>query len=630
MSRSLFKPLLALMLALALGPQGARAELLVLSYHDIRDDVAAKGDPDAYAVSTANFAQHLDWLQANGYRPVSVQAVLDARAGRRALPERAVLLTFDDGLRSAYTRAFPLLRAYGFPALVAPVTRWLELPAGEVVPYGPRDFTAEDFLTWAQLREMHDSGLVEIASHSHDLHRGVPGNPAGSQTPAAVTRIWSAQGGYEGDAAWRARIDADLAASSALIERHTGRAPRVIVWPYAAYNRAANDIAHARGMILSFDLEGRSQEADLGQQGQTEAGKESLASLARLLMHRNPDVRDFAGELHRDLSRDGVRAIQVDLDYVYDPDPAQTERNLDLLVQRIHDIGPSHVFLQAFADPDGDGAADALYFPNRHLPMRADLFGRVAWQLRTRARVRVFAWLPVLGYKLADPALQGELRIAATDPREIPRLDPGDVRTRAIVGEIYADLARHAHFDGLLFHDDAYLRDDEIPHYGDGIPAQRTAALVEFTHALKAAAEQWRPRLVTARNLFARPVQEPESEAWFAQRLDAFLAAYDFTALMAMPQLEQAADPERWMQALVAGVAATPGGLERTLFELQTVDWNRRQPIAPDVLKAQVRALVAAGVRHLGYYPDDFIGDQPPLPAAREAMSAREFPYLER
>lgn len=627
MSRALV--LMLALLAWACWPHAARADLLVLSYHDIRDDVAPKGDPDAYAVSTANFARHLDWLHGNGYRPVSVQAVLDARAGRGALPERAVLLTFDDGLRSAYTHAFPLLRAYGFPALVAPVTGWMDLAEGEAVPYGPRDFTREDFLTWAQLREMQDSGLVEIGSHSHDLHRGVTGNPFGNQMPAAVTRLWNADTGYESDADWHARIHADLATSSALIERHTGRAPRVMVWPYAAYNRAATDIAHALGMTLSFDLEGRSQQGDLGQQGEREAGQDSLDSLARLLMHRNPDVRDFAGELRRDLSRDGLRAIQVDLDYVHDEDPVQMARNLDALVQRIHEIRPSHVFLQAFADPDGDGAADALYFPNRHLPVRADLFSRVAWQLRTRAGVRVFAWLPVLGYELADPALQRELRIAAHDPAEIPRLDPADPRALAIVEDIYADLARHAHFDGLLFHDDAYLRDDEVPHYGDGVPARRTAGLVDFTLALKASAERWRPKLVTVRNLFARPVLEPESEAWFAQRLDAFLEAYDFTALMAMPQLENAEDPERWMQALVAAVATTSGGLERALFELQTIDWRSQRPIAPDVLRSQVRALLAAGVRHLGYYPDDFISDHPPLPAAREAMSAREFPYVE-
>lgn len=620
----------AVLLALLSVLAPARASLLVLSYHDIRDDVAPKGDPDPYAVSTTNFAQHLDWLRAHGYQAVSVQAVLDARAGRAALPDKAVLLTFDDGLRSAYTHVFPLLRAYNWPALVAPVTRWVELPADQVVPYGPRDFTRDDFLTWAQLREMHDSGLVEIGSHSHDLHRGLPGNPFGNQTPAAVTRIWNDAGGYEREADWRARIEADLQTSRGLIEHHIGQAPRVIVWPYAAYNDVANGIATALGMDLSFDLEGRAQEADLGLQGEDRADQASLASLARLLMHRNPDVRDFAGELRRDLSLDGMRAIQVDLDYVYDADPAQMARNVDVLVQRIQDIGPSHVWLQAFADPDGDGAAEAVYFPSRHMPVRADLFNRVAWQLRTRAQVRVYAWMPVLGFKLADADLQRELQIAATNANEIPRLDPGDPRTFAIVSDIYAELAANSHFDGLLFHDDAYLRDDEIPAYGDGVPAARTQGLIDFTLALKTAAQRWRPKLMTARNLFARPVLEPASEAWFAQRLEPFLAAYDITALMAMPQLENADDPQAWLRTLADTVRATPQGVERTLFELQTVDWRVPAPLPGETLRAQSRLLQAAGIRHLGYYPDDFIGNQPTLEDARDAMSARAFPYLER
>ena len=45
-----------------------------------------------------------------------------------------------------------------------------------------------------------------------------------------------------------------------------------------------------------------------------------------------------------------------------------------------------------------DGVAEALYFPKRHLPMRADLFNRVAWQLMARAGVKVFAWMPVLAF----------------------------------------------------------------------------------------------------------------------------------------------------------------------------------------------------------------------------------------
>jgi biofilm PGA synthesis lipoprotein PgaB len=614
----------AALLAFAALPAHA---LVVLSYHDIRDDVAAKGDPDDFATSTRNFVAHLDWIRSHGYVPVSVQAVMDARAGGAPLPDEAVLLTFDDGLRSVYTHVFPLLRAYRYPALVAPVTSWVEMPEGASIDYGPRRFTRDDFATWAQLREMQDSGLVEIGSHSNDLHRGVVGNPQGNQMPAAVTRIWSASAGYENDAAYLARVRADLRASSAAIERGTGRKPRVIVWPYAAYNQPLQEIARDLGMRMSFDLEGRSSGPDLPLQAIDSLQQDAAApSLSRILISDNPDIADLVGELRRDVTHDGLRGMQVDLDYIYDPDPLQTERNLDQLVQRVRDIGPTHVFLQAFADPDGDGAAESLYFPNPHMPMRADLFNRVSWQLQTRAQVRVFAWMPVLGYDLPGSAL----RIAAPDPRDIPRLDPGNPETLRIVSDLYASLAAHGAFQGLLFHDDAYLREDELPGFAGGDPAQRTRLLIEFTHHLQRAAERWRPKLVTVRNLFAQPVMQPESERWFAQRLDAFNTAYDYTALMAMPQLENASDPQAWMERLVAHVAAQPDGLAKTIFELQTVDWRNRQPIAPAQQRAQARRLIAASVRHLAYYPDDPAKALPALPAARETASARAFPYIER
>lgn len=616
--------LTALLLGLLL--PGRADALLVLSYHDIRDDVAAKGDADPFAVSTRNFAMHLDWLRAHGYVPVSAQAVREARAGRRALPDKAVLLTFDDGLRSTYTHAFPLLRSYGYPALVAVVTSWMDLPADARVPYGPRDFARDDFLTWEQLREMQASGLVEVASHSHALHAGVPGNPQGNELPAAITRRWA--GGYEPEPAYRERVREDLARSADIIGKHLGRRPQVIVWPYAAYNRVSNAIAADLGMGMSFDLEGRSAQLDLGQAGREEIGGGS-DSLARLLMYDNPDVPDLVYELRRDIRRDGIRAIQVDLDYVHDPDPAQTERNLGVLVERIHRIKPTHVYLQAFADPDGDGAAEALYFPNRHMPMRADLFNRVAWQLRTRANVAVYAWMPVIGFDLPDAARQQRLAIAASNPKEIPRLDPTKPEVAALVGDIYEDLAISSHFTGLLFHDDAYVREDEA--LADGSTgAARTQKLIDFTRMLESRAEHWRPKLTTVRNLFAQPVLQPAAEAWFAQQLPAFNRAYDYTALMAMPYMENAAEPIGWLERLVRGVAASPDGLDRTIFELQSTDWRASRPVPADALEAQARRVMALGGRHLAYYPDDFLKDQPPLESARAVMSARAFPYLER
>lgn len=621
-------PCIRLLLAFALVVAGlsaapASASLLVLSYHDIRDDVARHGDADAYAVSTQNFAAHLDWLHGNGYVAVDLDDLEAASRGDRPLPERAVLITIDDGLRSAYTHAFPLLRAYGVPAVVAPVTGWVDLPDGEHVNYaGPGSHDGSDFLTWVQLREMQASGLVEVASHTHGMHYGARSNPQGNLIPAAVTRIHDpASGRHETEAAYLARVHADLAASSAAIERELGRRPRAVVWPYAAYSQRTNALADELGMRVSFDLEGATQARIAGA---------DLHGLARLLVVGNPDVVELVAEL-REASGgvDPMRAVQVDLDYIHDPDPAQVERNLDALIERMYRVRPSHVFLQAFADPDGDGAADALYFPNRHLPVRADLFNRVAWQLATRAHVQVHAWLPVLAFR---PANAEALALPGRDPDEVFRLDPTSAAVRRLVADIYEDLAIASPIAGLHFHDDALLREGELPTLFPGDPAARTAYLVDFTRELHRAAERWRPKLATSRNLFARPVLEPHSEAWFAQSLPAFLPAYDYTVVMAMPRMERGGEPDAWLDRLAARVAATPGALDRTVFQLQTVDWRAsgdaaREPGA-GIVDTGLR-LQARGVRHLAYYPDDFLRDHPSLGTAREAISARSFPYPE-
>ena len=287
------------------------------------------------------------------------------------------------------------------------------------------------------------------------------------------------------------------------------------------------------------------------------------------------------------------------------------------------------MWLQAYADPDGDGVADAVYFPNRHLSMRADLFARVAWQLRTRCEVEVYAWMPVLAFRFANP--KDLPALGKTNDSDHYRLAPWDPRVRALIGDVYEDLAMHGGMTGLLFSDDAYLRDtDALGPLAKATPAQRTQYLIDFTRELTERARQWRTQLKTARNLYARPVLQPASEAWFAQSLAAFNAAYDYTALMAMPQLDQEPATDAWFKRLAAAVAAQPHGMERTVFELASVDWRSdNKPVPAEVLGARLRLLQAQGARHIGYYPDDFIAGRPALEAIRPYISAAEHPYRE-
>ncbi|MGB6134360.1 MAG: poly-beta-1,6-N-acetyl-D-glucosamine N-deacetylase PgaB [Acidobacteriaceae bacterium] len=616
-------------------------DVIVLCYHDVRDkvgtrqllnpaqkasaDIVAPGvgsslDAEQFTTSTHNLAGHFDWLRSHGYHVISLQQLIDARSGRGTLPDKAVLLTFDDGLRSAYTNVFPLLKAYKFPAVMAVVGAWTDLPDDGKVDNGAHPLTREDFATWDELREMQDSGLVEIASHTYNQHHGILANPQGNMIPAVVTHEYRPlTHDYESDEEYIARLRADLARNSDEIREKLGHAPRAIMWPYGEYSQVSDEIAASLGMTVSFTLG-----------DQIHYAKASMEAIPRILMMSNATVGDLTWELRQPAPDAIVRAVQVDLDYIYDPDPKQQERNLGLLLDRIQAMGATQVWLQAFADPDGKDSAAAVYFPNRVLPMRADLFSRVAWQLRTRCGVEVYAWMPVLGWRLPNAAQQARLEIRprpGVAPENPVRLNPFLPETRQIVDTLYEDLARSSPLSGILFHDDAVLRDtDEL---GPAAPAPgptRTQALIDFTSELKAHAQRWRPSIRTARNLFAEPVLDPASETWYAQSLPAFLKAYDEVALMAMPEMENVNHPNRWLLKLAARVSATPGGMDRTVFELQTVDWrNHDHPIPTSELVREMRLLQDHGVRHLGYYPDDFAKNNPRLEVLEPEFSASDF-----
>ena len=134
--------------------------------------------------------------------------------------------------------------------------------------------------------------------------------------------------------------------------------------------------------------------------------KQSIQNMSRILIQGNMSTSALAQEIkNRELNLGDnnrpQKIMHVDLDYIYDPDPQQQERNLGHLLDRINGMGVNTVYLQAFSDPDANGSADRVYFPNRHIPMRADLFNRVAWQIQTRTQVqRLYAWMPLLAWEL--------------------------------------------------------------------------------------------------------------------------------------------------------------------------------------------------------------------------------------
>lgn len=572
------------------GPVRSENSYTVLSFHDIIDTLPGQR---AEQNSTANLTAYLRWLHDNRYNPISFDDVLAAQDGVRPLPERAVMLTFDDGYESFYSRAFPLLKAYGYPSVLAVVGSWMEVPAGEMVPWGDKQLPRERFMTWDQVREVADSGLVEIASHSYDLHYGIIGNPQKNQQPALVTRAYDPETGrYEDAEVSRDRVHADLAANSKLIKRETGKRPRVMVWPYGAYNGTAIEIARDLGMPIAMTLD-------------TKVNRPSgdLSTIGRLLLMQDPPLDSFVHMMRNPVPDSVLRTIRIDLDDIYDPDPEKMQTNLDAVVERVYQYGITHVLVKGFSDAGNSSMAQQLYFPNRHMPMRADLFNHVTWQLKTRAGVITYAWLPVFDFDFGNGT-----GISPTAPEK-----------RRRVHEIYEDMAAYSHFDGL-----AFLEDVTPSAKSD---ADREA-LVEFSQELIRTTLMYEAPLATLGSITVPPVLDPASSQRFVQDMSRSLQAYEHLSVTALPPAGTA-DRMSWLRTLIETIDQHPEGLWRALIELPTVDFQAgHQPIKSQTLREQMRLLVSLGAPNFGYFPDNFINNHPETKVLHGAISAMTYPFI--
>lgn len=622
--------------------------LTVIGYHEITDRKDAL--IPSYSVTAQQFSEHIDWLKKNGYHFINVDQLIKAHQGKYKLPTKPVLLTVDDGYQSFYQNAYPIIRAKKIPVVLAVVGSWLEPKAGQKVDFGGEEIARNKILSWEELKEMQNSGLVEIASHSYHLHQGINANPQGNLEPAAIARIYDPKSkSYESDATYQARVFGDLKKNNELLKAHGLRSPRVMVWPYGRYNMQLVKAAKQLGMPITITLDDGADHA-----------KQSLQNMSRILIQGSMSTSALAQEIkNRELNLNDnnrpQKIMHVDLDYIYDPDEKQQERNLDHLIDRINGMGVNTVYLQAFSDPDANGSADMVYFPNRHIPMRADLFNRVAWQIQTRTPVqRLYAWMPLLAWELPKTDPVSKDLVETQQAKEGDHLNMGYIRlspfspeARQTIKEIYQDLAKSTPFDGLLFHDDVTLSDYEdaspealAAYAKQGLPtdlakirdndadlqkwtAYKTRYLDDFAMELAGEVRQYQPFLVTARNLYAQVALNPYAENWYAQSLEQSINRYDFTAIMAMPYMEQSENPAKFYSDILNRVKKYPNGIKKTVMELQAINWRNNEKVPSEEMSATIKSLYEQGAMHIAYYPDDPIKGHPDVETMHKAFSLK-------
>ena len=187
---------------------------VALAYHRVGYDKSP------YTVTPEAFRQQMQFLYEQGYAVITLSQVDAFLQGYAVLPDKAVLLTIDDGHRSSYTEIYPALREFGFSALY--------LPYSEYINNGG--------LTSRQILEMDASGLAEFALHTH--------------THSALTLPLDG----ETHSAYENRVLHELSQPREQLEALLGQSMRTLAYPYGRVNRYVVSKAKQVGMKMGFTV----------------------------------------------------------------------------------------------------------------------------------------------------------------------------------------------------------------------------------------------------------------------------------------------------------------------------------------------------------------------------------------
>ena len=145
----------------------------VIMYHNFvsEEDIKNGIEFEEYSLSPQSFEEDLIWLRDNGYVTITSEELLTFLKNKEPIPQKAVILSIDDGTWGVYKHAWPLLMKYGMKADFNVIGKQIDDTWDMLHEEGgSREGEAAPYCTWEELIEMEQSGAIHICSHTYGLH----------------------------------------------------------------------------------------------------------------------------------------------------------------------------------------------------------------------------------------------------------------------------------------------------------------------------------------------------------------------------------------------------------------------------------------------------------------------------
>lgn len=209
-----------------------KRDIPILLYHHI----VQEGEQSSTALRQETFAHQMQLLKDNGYAAVSFEDIIAYVERGTPLPEKAVIITFDDGYLSNYELAYPILREMDYPATIFVIGCSL----GHYQYYKDTEYELTPHFGASEAEEMLRSGLISIESHTFDMHQWTPFE-TGERVRADILPFAD-----ESDGAYIAALERDIESQNALLAAY-GIKSTVLAFPEGKHIQMSDAVLRNNG-----------------------------------------------------------------------------------------------------------------------------------------------------------------------------------------------------------------------------------------------------------------------------------------------------------------------------------------------------------------------------------------------
>lgn len=218
---------------------GEAVKLPILMYHSMLKDSKLQGK---YVISPDLFESDLKYIKEHGYTTVVMQDLIDYVHGG-TLPEKPIMLTFDDGYYNNYLYAYPLLQKYDCKMVLSPIGRY-----ADQYTETPDTHASYAHASWEMLKEMVDSGYVELQNHSYNMHSNSNGRKGTKKNKG------------ESEEAYKQAFTEDVSKAQQRFTEQVGITPTCFTYPFGAISNVSLDYLKEMGFQATLTCESKMNE----------------------------------------------------------------------------------------------------------------------------------------------------------------------------------------------------------------------------------------------------------------------------------------------------------------------------------------------------------------------------------